>query len=187
MTKFFTPRPDEGDVQWLSYAEQSPESTFYIDQELSARAGGEGWEIPPLVRVVRHDDNGAPLRPVTLPWLSRSTVALQDAVIEPLGRILTPHGELRSLRVEDPGVQVSIFVPPWIEGLLDEEASSIDRFPSSGRIMRINKLVLREQAAEYGAIRLVEASRGATYFRSDVVDQLLATGLVSGTHFRAET
>ena len=55
MTKFFTPRPDEGDVQWLSYAQQSPESTPYLDQELSARAGGEGWEIPPLVRVVVDD------------------------------------------------------------------------------------------------------------------------------------
>ena len=121
-----------------------------------------------------------------MPWLGSFTIAFKGEAIEAARPILAPHCELRALPTID-GTPIAVVVPPWVDGALDEAESDILRFPSSGRIMHVKKLALHPRAEAYGVLRLAEDSRGPTYFREDVVNELVRVGLAVGTHFHPET
>ncbi len=186
MTRYFSARPDEGDLQWLTYVDRPGEQRTMETLLLSQSGDGTSWGSEPLVSVARVGDHGAPLARVPMPWLGSYTIAFESDAIDLARPILTPHADLRMLPTAD-GTPVAVVVPPWVEGALDEMASDIVRFPSSGRIMLFKKLVLNQHAEQFGVLRLAEDSRGSTYFRQDLVDALVATGIVTGTHFHPET
>lgn len=184
--RYFSAGPDDGDLQWLACIDL-PGKQRTMETLLTSQAGdGTSWGSEPRVTVVRVGDQGETLTPVPMPWLGSYTIAFQGDAIEKARPIITPHAELRMLPTSD-GTPIAVVVPPWVEGALDELESDAVRFPSSVRIMLFKKLVLDQRAETFGVLRLADYSRGRTYFRQDVVDALVATGIVAGTHFHPET
>jgi len=183
---FFKARPDEGNVQWLSYRDR-PGEEFPWERLMSSEAGdGRPWGDEPLVAIARTGDSGEPLTQVPMPWLGSYTIAFEGEAIERARPVLEPHCELRMLPTED-GTRVAVVVPPLVKSALDMAASDVILFPSSDRIMTIRKLALSDRAESFGVLRLAEHSRGPTYYRQDIVDDLDALGVVRGTHFRRAT
>ena len=104
-------------------------------------SSSEGYGSPIKVVIVR-EDAGEPLLESDSPWLGSHALIFREAPVERIGPLLEPHGEL--LPLSCPDAELWMYNPLRVLDALDEGASSAVRF-SNGRIMRINRYVLRRE------------------------------------------
>ncbi|MGW5360232.1 hypothetical protein [Actinopolymorpha pittospori] len=150
--------------------------------ELDATSRLSEWK-PVEVRIFRSDeDTGETLLRADFPWVGSWTLMLRDRAIDLAGPVLAPFGEFLPLTCAD--AAVTCFNGLQLLDALDESASEMVRFPSSGRIMAIEKHVFRpEVIPERAVFKIPQEQLGSIYYTEPVVDDLRALGL-TGLDFK---
>lgn len=172
--RFFEPMVMEG-YEWLNCV--SP-ADYELFASFDGKARATGW-IPVSVRCVRADQRSEQLES-DFPWLGAHVLVMRRQAVSALGDLLDAEGEL--LRLEtDRGVELFAF-NAQVRDALDESRSSISRFPSSGRIMRIRSAVLRADALIDADIFRLPHRGGPTYVSQRFVDRVTA-GQLRGLRF----
>ncbi len=156
-------------------------ANYEVIYSLAQRTDSSGWE-PIHMRLLKSDvGSKGPYKRADMPWLNSGVIILRDEAVDVVGEILRPHGVVLPLLCEE--ARLALFSAPLVEGVLDEERSQIKRF-RSGRIMELRKPVFRTGLlGGVKAFKLSEKPRGDLYLTGDVVEEILATGLTSGTDF----
>jgi len=91
------------------------------------------------------DAKGIPRKPADMPWHGAGTMVLKEKARQVLEPVLGEDAEL--LSAYDAEGEPLWFVHAWrIVDALDEEASDVQRFQSSGRIMNVRRWSLRAAA-----------------------------------------
>jgi hypothetical protein len=156
------------------------------DFETLRRLGGTSclttWK-PIRVQVLRVNELGDVRRPADLPWLGAHLLVLSPRAVDVLGERLRPYGEL--LPLSCPDNEYVVFNPLRIVSALDEEASGLIRFPSSGRVMNIARHVFRPSALDGAQIFKIPQLRSSMYLTSEAANAIGAFGL-QGTELRHE-
>ncbi len=134
---------------------------------------GESWKRP-MVKLGPADAQ-AEGRRAHFPWLGSQALVMRNEAIVALREILEANGELLPLQTNN-GSVLFAFNARKIDAL-DEEASDLERFPSSGRIMEIRRHAFTESAiGDLDIFRL--PSRGsATYVNERFVRRVKEAGL----------
>jgi hypothetical protein len=118
-----------------------------------------------------------------MPWLGEGVLALRDEAIDEIGALLEPFGVL--LRLESPDARLIVIRITNIIDVLDEDASDIVRFSSSGRVLDIRRFVFRsESLLRSQAFRIPQLPRGGTFLTEDLVQEIESRGS-EGTAFLA--
>lgn len=94
----------------------------------------ENWHPIPVERVLT-DDDGSPLLPADLLWLSASEVFMRTREMDALRDLLEEGGEVLPLATRD-GVELSVLNVTRVLDALDEERSTVERF-DDGTLMFI--------------------------------------------------
>ena len=123
--------------------------------------------LPPPVRVLKSSEHRR-LRYSDMPHYSSSVLVLREPALDALGDLLSTDGELLPLDCAD--------APMWlfnccrVVDALDEESSRIVRFPSSGRIMRVESYVFRiERLVGINAFKIPQLARSTLFVTSPIV------------------
>jgi hypothetical protein len=167
------------------YEDLSPvdEDDLDLFDEFDGTARSSGW-TPVQMEIVSVDsESGAALQRADVPWFMGNLV-LRDKAIAAATPILTPLGELLPLECVD--AKLVCFNATRVLDVLDEDQSQIARFPSTGRIMAIEKYVFQLDAIpERAAFRIPQQMTGDVYFTEPVVEDLRGLGL-TGLDFKLE-
>jgi len=168
-------RSDPESFAWLHAVGQG--GFDQIEPLRSAASCAETWvpfEITKLVDEPRDEGLVLPDYP-TFP-----APAFSERAVAALSDLLAPHGEL--LPVE--GLPYLLYNVLQLEDALDEEASTLKRFSSSGRIMRLDRPVfVPDRLGPSPIFKLPTYRRVDVYVRQPFVDRVEETGL---TGFRFE-
>ncbi len=133
---------------------------------------------PISVAIVRKDE-GVRLHGSDSPWLGEHALILRERAVEAMGPLLESCGELLPLRCADAR---SVDFNRWLLDALDEDASTVDRLPSSGRIMWIRRHVFRPGfVTGIDAFKIPNLRSSATYVSERFVERWTAAGLVGLT------
>ncbi|GAA4994450.1 hypothetical protein [Actinopolymorpha pittospori] len=168
-----------GEYEFISTVD---EDDLELVGELDATSRTADWS-PVEVRIFSEDDDtGAPLQRADFPWLGSWALVLRDRAIDLAGPVLAPFGEFLPLTCAD--AAVTCFNGLELIDALDESRSQIVRFPSSGRIMAIEKHGFRpEMIPERSVFKIPQEQLGPLFYTEPVVDDLRALGL-TGLDFR---
>ena len=144
--------------------------------ELDATSRLAAW-TPIEIEILRFDEEtDEPLLRADFPWFGSWTLMLRDRAIDLAGPVLAPFGEFLPLACAD--AAVTCFNCLQRLDVLDEGRSQIERFPSSGRIMVIEKYVFRpEMIPERSVFKIPQEQQGSLYYTERVVEDLQALGL----------
>jgi hypothetical protein len=147
MMRIFELRPDVERYRWLTLVR---ESDFNVLSDLDGSPVGIKWT--PLATEWIDDDLNAGKPKSDFPTLG-STPVFSERAIDTLVDLLVEHGEVLPLALVDGGGYF-IFNTTRTVDALDEERSSVVRFPSSGRIMRIDKYAFSGDAPLFPIFRI---------------------------------
>lgn len=157
---------DEGDFDAIYQLDGSP---------LTSR-----WK-PIRVRRLTTDQQGASLAAADLPWLGGHALVFRERAFRAVGDVLADAGEFLELDLADKTDRLWLFNVCQVVDALDEEASRIVRFPSSGRVMKIDRHVFHPvRVAGLAAFRVPQVR--SLFVSGETVDALTAAQL-SGAHF----
>ena len=149
------------------------------DVDLFEDLDGTPWSAdwtPVEMEIYKVGDRRRRLRHADFLNLLGWALVLRDRAIDLAGPIVAPFGEILPLTCAD--VNVSLFNPLEILDALDESRSQIVRFPSSGRIMVIEKYVFRpEVIPERGIFRSPQEPTRPFFYSEPVADDLMNLGL----------
>jgi hypothetical protein len=98
------------------------------------------WK-PIRVRRLEADEQGTPLRVADLPWLGGHALVVRDRAYRVLNGMLSSCGEFLPLDLIDGTDRLWMFNVCRVIEALDEGSSKVVRFPSSGRVMKIDQYV----------------------------------------------
>jgi hypothetical protein len=94
-------------------------------------------------------------------------------------------GELECLRLQTPGEEYCLLNVTGISDALDLSSSVVERFPSSNRVFRVPKIVLRgEKVAQRWLFKIPELAR-TEIFATDAFRDLCTTRSLTGLEFNA--
>jgi hypothetical protein len=135
----------------------------------------EHWEP---VRVERFAAiEGRDNRPSDFPWLASSTLVLRRRAVDALRSMLEPGAEILPLATDD-GVELFVLnITRVLDDALDEERSTLLRFPDSQRIILIEAAAFREHVVcdvDFFQLRQPQV----LYVGDRFVDRVHAAGLV---------
>lgn len=172
--RIYRPGP-AGGLQWVQPVDEADFDTVYRIEPppLAGR-----WR-PVRVRTIDPDERRK-YRPADLPWLGSAALVLGEAAYGAVGAALEGAGELLDLEPDDGSGRLWLF-DAHVVGALDEEASELVRFASTGRVMRLLRPAFRPgSVAGLAAFRVPQT--GELFVGGDVVDAVEAAGL-TGTTF----
>ena len=153
--RVYEPTPSE-DTDWIVQPEESENLEF--DGRKFVR-----WIPPKLSRMDIDEETGTRLRRLDFPWFSSSAIAMRERARQCLESELSGCGQFLDVAV--PQDRMWLFNPTSVVDALDESASQLVRFQSSGRIMEIIRYSFRPE--RLGGLRLFRLSQLPT--------QILAT------------
>jgi hypothetical protein len=165
------------------YEDVSPVNEDDLDlfDEFDGTPRAENWTPVEMEIITVDSETGATLQRADVPWFMGNLV-LRDKAIEAASPILAPLGEL--LPLECATAKLVCFNATQVLDALDEDRSEIVRFPSSGRIMAIERYAFRADAIpERAAFRIPQQQTGDVYFTEPVVEDLRSLGL-TGLDFK---
>lgn len=160
------------------YEDAGPINSDDFDQleALDGTPKAADWSPIAFEILTEDGDSGAPLSRADVPWLGSFTLILRDKAIDTAGPIVAPFGEL--LPVECETAKLVMFNATEVLDALDEDASEIERFRSSGRIMSIENHVFRADAIpERAVFKIPQSRKGQVFYTEAVVNDLKALGL----------
>jgi hypothetical protein len=167
----YEPLVHEG-YEWINAIDPSDYETF---SSFDGSPRAMSWK-PVKVRRVRADKRQAFI-PSDFPWLGSDTLIMRRRAVEALRSLLEAHGEVLPLATED-GVELFVLNVTTILDALDEELSSIVRFPGTQRIMRIKKVALHPTRLRGVDIFRLPHRVSPTYVSRGFVDAVNEAGLV---------
>lgn len=171
---FYKVRAAEG-YEWINAIDAEDYETLMFRPE---KLAGKRWNPVKVRRVTT--DMGREFKPSDFPWLGSALIMRQRAADE-LRDLWDANGELLPLESED-DVQLHVFNCRIVDAL-DEARSSVMRFPSTNRIMYIEKPVFREgMVAGIDLFRLPLHS--ATYVGETFLQRYTKAGL-TGLSFQS--
>lgn len=134
----------------------------------------------PIETKIICEDEGQQLIESDSPWLGPHALIFRPSVIKKIGDLLREHGELLDLRCRE--AEVVIFNPTKVLNALDETKSSVLRF-KDGRIMRINRYVLRPEVVQDAHIFKIPNLRVSPTFVSEHFVELWTSAGLTGIDF----
>jgi hypothetical protein len=173
-------KPSVGkDYEWIN-TEDADDYEVFIGFDGSPRAAG--WR-PVRVRRVRMDERSG-FEPSDFPWLGGHVLIMRARSVLALRPLLEKHGEVLPLATDDQVRLFALNVTTVIDAL-DEQKSTILRFPGSGRIMEVSRPVFRENLLQgVDIFRLPGLRPSPIYVGRRFVDMVEAAGL-EGLEFKA--
>jgi hypothetical protein len=137
------------------------------------------WQ-PVRVRRVRADERQE-FKPSDFPWLGAHALVMRGRAVDALRDILDAHGEVLPLTTEDE-VELFVFNARAIDAL-DEERSSIMKFPGTNRIMRVTRVAFIESAVREVDVFRLPHRASSTYVSQRFVERVAEARLV-GLEFK---
>ena len=172
----FRPVVAEG-FEWVQPVDETDFDAVY---QLDGTPRASGWK-PIRVRRLQADDKGRPWQPADLPWLGGHALVLRERACQALGELLGQFGELLELDLVDDLDRLWLFNVCSVVDGLDQDASKVVRFPSTGRVMKINQHAFRtDRIAGDQVFRIPEAR--SLFLTGGVVQAIENAGL-SGAAF----
>jgi len=134
-----------------------------LNVTLNGAPVGDTWRSPAM-HMIRKDGRKK-LAVSDAPWLGSKALIFRPRVIAAMGELLRDYGELLPLACNEP--DLVIFNVTRVIDALDEQASTIARFPSSGRIMAIERYVFHPEIVAGVDIFKIPTMRFCPTFVSD--------------------
>jgi hypothetical protein len=131
------------------------------------------WEPLPFRRV--RPDARSKFLPSDFPWLGGHALVMRRSAVDALRDLLDANGEVLPLSTTD-GVELFVLNARVVDAL-DEARSSLRRFPSSGRIMSIDKPVFVPSAIEGRDLFRLPHRAMPTYVSERFVERVREAGL----------
>lgn len=149
--------------------------------DLKSRSRDDPWE-PLWMYMITTDAKGMPTKPADMPWHGSNTMVLKEKALRVLEPVLGEDAEL--LSAYDAEGEPLWLVHAWrVVDALDEEASEVRRFKSSGRIMDVRRWSLR--AAAVGDLRCFRVpQQPSKMLVTDKVATAVNSAGLHGTIFR---
>ncbi len=126
------------DCEWVMPCDDEGMDRF---QEIDGAPLLEAWK-PIRVEIV-HESEGRKLTPVDIPWFGANVLVMKDSALVALRDVLS-GGEQLPLLCEEQAL--ALWTPTTKIDALNESASEVVRFRSSGRVMKIAKHVFNPEA-----------------------------------------
>lgn len=168
-----------GDGEWAMITEPYPRSLAF-NAELDGRSVLSGWR-PPQVKVL-HVVGGTRRKHADFPWVSSFALLCRPTALAVVGDLLRAHGEFLPVESDEELIAFNCTVAI---AALDLEHSQIERFPSSGRIMVIERHVFDPARLTGAALfRLAELDGPSPIYVSDAFRDRVLAGGVTGLDFR---
>lgn len=157
------------------------DADFEIFRAFDGSRRRESWK-PVAVRLVKEDEQGRRLLESDVPWLGKHSPVLRSRAVEGLGSLLSGNGELLPLESEEAKLEV-LNVTSVLDAL-DEERSTLVRFPSTRRIMKVKTYAFHSEViARADVFKIPQLLRGSAFVSEEVVRAAKRAGLV-GVGFR---
>ena len=137
--RVFAAEPIDG-FEWVQPAKERDFDAIY-QLDGSSRAGG--WTPIPMRRLEHLDDQGPRLRRADIPWLGQHALVMRREALEAVRDVLNPAGEFLELHLADTPDRMWLFNVCRVVDALDEPGSDLVRFPSSGRVMKVDRYKFR--------------------------------------------
>jgi hypothetical protein len=122
------------------------------------------------------------------PWLGPHALMWRPSAVVALEPLLTTHGELLPLRLDRPpqpeDAAIRMYNPTKVLDALDESASQLMRFPSTGRIMRIIRYTFRPDPLEGVHVFKIPNLRASPTFVSEEVVRRWSAARLRGLQWR---
>ncbi len=157
----------------------NPDNYDTFQSQIDGARRSDTWSPVPM-HLIREDDEGKSRLASDSPWLGAFALIFRRSAIEKLGVLLREYGEL--LPLSCPGTEVMVFNPRVIDAF-DEEASTVERFKSSGRIMRITRYAFRPDVVAGVDIFKIPNQRVSSTYVSDRFVQLWNSSGLVGLRF----
>lgn len=168
-------------VEGYEWVVPTNEADFEVFRTFDGTPLAETWHPVPM-RMIQEDYLGRPLRDSDAPWLGKHTPVLRRGATGPLADVLESNGELLPLECRDE--HLVVFNATRVLDALDEDRSSLVRFPSTGRIMKIEAHVFLAAAiADVPVFKIPQMLRGSVFVSDEVVRLTEGSGL-KGIGFR---
>ncbi|WP_205873677.1 hypothetical protein [Mycobacterium camsae] len=183
MTHFDLFSPGLADITY-----QPASGRSYEDQEAIAAhpltSPASEWSEPEFV-VHGHDENGRHLTPTRVLVVRSGYLAFHPDDIHTVDSLLSAFGEFLPIRTTR-GRFLYFRPSEYLDGL-DEIESGAKYFRDRKRIIRLRQVVLHnKRILSVGVFKLARAERGPVYYRNDVANALVETGLFEGIEFQLE-
>jgi hypothetical protein len=156
--------------EWINICRDEDYETLLA---LNGERLGAKW-TPVKVRLVRADGRHE-FRSSDFPWLGRHALVMRRTAVDALRELLEAHGEILPLATLD-GVELYVFNCGVVDAL-NEELSSVVRFPGSSRIMTISRVSFVPDAVRGVDIFRLPHRASSTYVSQRFVEHVNAAGL----------
>lgn len=137
--RVFAAEPMDG-FEWVQPAKERDFDGIY---HLDGSSRVDGWIPIPMRRLERLDDQGPRLRRADIPWLGEHALVMRREALEAVRDVLNPAGEFLELHLVDAPDPMWLFNVCRVVDALDESGSDLVRFPSSGRVMKVDRYKFR--------------------------------------------
>ena len=159
-------------AEGFEWAQPIDEDDFRIFRHLGPGVDRSTW-IPVPFWLVREDE-GQTFAESDFPWLGSDTLILRERAVDLLGDLIAPYGELLPLECDE--AVLAAFNVHRIIDALDERRSTVVRYPSSGRVMAIERHAFApEIVGEAVIFKIPEV--GSTYVTDEFVNRVETAGL----------
>ena len=143
------------------------DSDFRVFRRLDGTPRLGEWQ-PIRMRMVTQDEHQRRLMPSDMPWLGEHAPVLGERAVSTFDSLLKQHGEM--LTLDCPDAKLVVFNTTIVLPALDMDRSSIVRFPSTGRIMKVESFVFRpERLQGIKAFKVPELLDDAVFVSEEVV------------------
>jgi hypothetical protein len=132
----FRPVVAEG-FEWVQPVDDNDFDAVY---QLDGTPRARQWR-PIQVRRLEADDNGRPWLPADSPWLGAHALVFRERGYQLVDGLLGDAGEFLELDPVDGTDRLWLYNVTQVVDALDEEGSGLVRFPSTGRVMKVNRHV----------------------------------------------
>lgn len=131
-------RPDV--VEGFEWVQPLDEKDFDAMYQLDGTPVSSSWKPIP-VRRLEGDNKGRPWLPADVPWLGGHALVFRERAYQAVGGVLAGAGEFLELDLVDGTDRLRLFNACHVVDALDEKASDVVRFPSTGRVMKVKQHV----------------------------------------------
>lgn len=161
------------DYEWINCVR--PEDDYEIFAAFDGSPRAAEWE-PVMVRRVRADKRHG-FKPSDFPWNGSHALIMRKKAVDALRDLLESAGEILPLSTED-DTELFVLNVTRVLDAIDEGGSQIQRFPDSGRIMRIESIAFKESVVKGVDLFRLPHRMSATYASERFVIAVEKAGLV---------
>ena len=166
--------PEEGEYEWCHPVEDEDFERIIV--EINGKPRQATWK-PLVMELIREDEHGDKRIASDAPFHGHHAFIFKPRAVAALGPLLRANGELLPVQCE--GENLLIYNPTQVLDALDEEASELVRFPSTGRIAMIKRYAFRPDVIrDVDIFKIPNVRNSAMFVGQRFVDMWKSAGLV---------